>query len=72
METGSILTIIVALAALAVGTIISWVILRRIMKAKETGAEEKAKTILREAEAEAEVLKKNKILEAKEKFLQLK
>src|SRR6187402_2185526 len=72
METDLIIIIASALAALAVGTFISWFVLRRTMKAKEGVAEEKAKTILREAEAEAEVLKKNKILEAKEKFLQLK
>jgi len=72
METDFIIIIASALAALAVGTFISWFVLRRTMKAKEGVAEEKAKTILREAESEAEVLKKNKILEAKEKFLQLK
>ena len=72
METDLIIIISEAIAALAVGSFISWFVLRRTMKAKESLADEKAKTILKEAEAEAEVLKKNKILEAKEKFLQLK
>ncbi|HRI40881.1 MAG TPA: Rnase Y domain-containing protein, partial [Bacteroidia bacterium] len=44
----------------------------RTMKSKETAAESKAQSIIKEAELEAEVIKKNKILEAKERFIQLK
>ena len=55
-----------------IGGFIAWAIVKRSYKAKELIAGDKAKMILKEAESEAEVLKKNKILEAKEKFFQLK
>lgn len=60
------------LGALLIGAFLAWFIVKRSMKAKESVAGEKAKMIVKEAEAEAEVLKKNRILEAKEKFFQLK
>ena len=72
METNLILYVSEALAALAVGFLVSWFVLRRTMKTREMVAEEKAKNIVKDAEADGEVIKKNKILEAKEKFLQLK
>ena len=72
METDLILTLGAAAAGLAVGILVSFLLLRRNNKAKEALAEEKARNIVKDAEADAEVLKKNKILEAKEKFLQLK
>ncbi len=58
--------------ALLLGILIAWVIFKRSLKAKEAVAGDKAKMIIKEAESEAEVIKKNRILEAKEKFLQLK
>ncbi len=58
--------------ALLIGAFLAWFIVKRSMKAKESVAGEKAKMIVKEAEAEAEVIKKNRILEAKEKFFQLK
>ncbi len=57
--------IVVALIAFATGIGIGLTIIKK-------ANEEKAKTIIKEAEAEAEVIKKDKILQAKEKFLQLK
>jgi ribonuclease Y len=57
--------VIVALVALGAGIGIGLTILK---KATDT----KTKAIIKEAEAEAEVIKKDKILQAKEKFLQLK
>ena len=72
MQTDLIVIIGAAVAALAIGIFISYMLLKRNVKAKEALAEEKARTILKDAESEAEVIKKNKILEAKEKFLQLK
>lgn len=57
--------IVVALVALGAGIAIGLTLLKK-------ATEEKAKTIIKEAEAEAEVIKKDKILQAKEKFLQLK
>jgi ribonuclease Y len=58
--------------ALLLGAFLAWFIVKRSMKAKESVAGEKAKMIVKEAEAEADVIKKNRILEAKEKFFQLK
>ena len=58
-------TIIASVIALFVGIAIGWVIMRLAMKYR-------AQNIIKEAEAEAEVIKKDKILQAKEKFLQNK
>ena len=71
-QTTIIILIATDVAALVIGGLISFAIVKRSYKAKENIAGDKAKMILKEAESEAEVLKKNKILEAKEKFFQLK
>ena len=71
-QTTIIILIATDVAALVIGGLISFAIVKRSYKAKESIAGDKAKMILKEAESEAEVLKKNKILEAKEKFFQLK
>lgn len=65
----SILYIIIGLI---IGVIIGRFLLRSILKKNEIAAQNKVKKILRDAEQEADHLKKNKLLEAKEKFLQLK
>lgn len=57
--------IIVAVAGLLVGALIMFLIYF-------TGSKSKYKAILKEAEAEAEVIKKDKLLEVKEKFLNKK
>ena len=57
----TIANILIALAFLLVGALISYLTLRF-----------NSKGILRKAEEEAEVIKKNKIIEAKEKFISLK
>ena len=57
--------IIIGIAGLLIGGIITGLIIR-------TNLKKKSKNIIREARAEAEMLKKDKILQAKEKFLQLK
>ena len=67
-----IILIATGVASLVIGGLISWLIVKRSYKAKELIAGDKAKMIIKEAESEAEVVKKNKILEAKEKFFQLK
>ncbi len=72
MQYDIIINIIVGLVSLLVGILAAWLLIKKSMKAKDGAAISKAQSILREAEAEAEVIKKNKILEAKEKFLQLK
>jgi ribonuclease Y len=64
--------IITALIALGVGVVIGRFLLRQILQKQEAEAREKAKLIIREAELNAESLKKDRILEAKEKYLRLK
>ena len=57
--------IIIAGTALLAGVIAGWMIMRLVMKFR-------AQNIIKEAEAEAEVIKRDKILQAKEKFLLMK
>ena len=57
--------IIISFVALLVGGILTWVGMRFLFKSRY-------KTILQEAEKDAEVIKKNKLLEVKEKFIHLK
>ncbi|WP_257670379.1 ribonuclease Y [Parapedobacter tibetensis] len=64
--------IIYIIAAFVVGVIVGRFILRLLFKRQEVGAQAKAKKILKEAEQSGEHLKKQRLLEAKEKFLQLK
>lgn len=58
--------------ALIVGIAIGRVLLRSLFKKQEDAAKEKAEQIIKDAERDAERLKKQRLLEAKEKFLQLK
>jgi len=64
--------IIGLLIGLGGGIVIGRFLLRTLFKNQEVAAQNKVKKMLKEAEADAELLKKNKLLEAKEKFLQLK
>ena len=57
--------IIISIATFLLGGAIAWVIMRYVLKSKYEAK-------LKEAEKEAEVIKKNKLLEVKEKFLHLK
>lgn len=57
--------IVSTLVALVIGLLIGFTVIKKV-------TEKKAEQILKDAEAEAEVIKKDKILQAKEKFLQLK
>lgn len=57
---------------IAVGIVIGRFLLSSLFKKQETAAQNKAKKILKEAEQEGEHIKKQRLLEAKEKFLQLK
>ncbi|MBP6010275.1 MAG: ribonuclease Y [Bacteroidia bacterium] len=72
MDSQIIILIAEGLVAMIIGFIVSRYVLARTMKARESAAEAKAQSIIKEAESEAEVIKKNKILEAKERFIQLK
>ena len=58
-------TIITAVVCAIIGIIIGYTIFRYVMKSKYS-------RILKDAQAEAEVIKKNKLLEVKEKFLNKK
>jgi len=69
----SMLYIIIGLfVGLSLGIVIGRNLLKKIYKKQEIAVQNKAKKILKEAEQDAEHLKKNRLLEAKEKFLQLK
>ena len=63
---------IYVIIAFAVGVVIGRFVLRFLFKKQEVAAQSKAKRILKEAEQAGEHLKKQRLLEAKEKFLQLK
>lgn len=57
--------IISSVVALLIGGVLTWLGMRFILKSKYD-------SVLRDAEKEAEVIKKNKLLEVKEKFIHLK
>lgn len=65
-------TLITSIFALGAGILIGRILLRKVFKKKEEEAREKAKLIIKDAELTAENIKKDRILEAKEKFLKLK
>lgn len=60
------------LAGLVVGVLVGRYLLRSLLKTQEIAAQTKVKKMLKDAESKAEILKKDRLLEAKEKFLQLK
>src|SRR6476646_7055126 len=67
-----IIYLAIAVVAFGLGIVTGRYLLRQLIKKQEVAAQNKTKKILREAENNAEILKKNKLLEAKEKFLQMK
>src|SRR6202012_2841713 len=64
--------IIGLLAGIPTGVVIGRFLLRKLFKDQEAAAQNKVKKILKDAENSAEILRKDKLLEAKEKFLQMK
>lgn len=60
------------LAGLALGIVIGRYLLQMVWKNQEVAAQTKVKKILKDAEAKAEIIKKDRLLEAREKFLGLK
>lgn len=64
--------IIVSIISIIIGIVIGRFLLRTVFKKQEEEANMRAKSIIKEAEQAAEHLKKQRMLEAKEKFLQLK
>jgi len=64
--------LLTAIVALVVGVYIGRMLLQKVYKQQEEIARQTAKTIIREAELNGESIKKDRILEAKEKYLKLK
>ena len=60
------------LIGLASGVVLGRFLLSQLFRNQEIGAQKKAKKILMDAETNAEILRKDKLLEAREKFLQMK
>ncbi|MCU0420890.1 MAG: ribonuclease Y [Cyclobacteriaceae bacterium] len=73
MNPALIITIVTAsVATLLLSVLIGTLLYKRKLRKREQEASEKAKLILKEAELQAETIKNNRILEAKEKFLKMK
>ena len=70
--TESLITLLVAVVAGGGGVLFTRMFLKNTNQKTEAEAQERAAEILKNAELEGENIKKNRILEAKEKFLQLK
>ncbi len=68
----NILSIIIGAAALVVGLVLGKVIFAKNTKKQVEEAENQAQKIIADGQLQAENLKKEKLLEAKEKFVQLK
>lgn len=64
--------LLIAAVSVGIGVVIGRFLLVRFNKQEEEKAREKAKMLIKEAELTSETIKKDKILEAKEKFLKLK
>jgi ribonuclease Y len=67
-----ILPIIIGAVALIVGTLLGKFIFAKNTKKQLEEADQQAQRIISDAQTQAETLKKEKILEAKERFVQLK
>jgi ribonuclease Y len=67
-----ILPIIIGVAALIAGILLGKFIFAKNTKKQVEEAEQQAQKIISDAKTQAETLKKEKLLEAKEKFVQLK
>jgi len=72
MNEQLILLIAVGASSLILGIAITWVLTRKSNKAREQAAAERANAIIKEAEAKAEVLLKDKEMKAKDRFYKLK
>jgi len=67
-----IIYIIIGAAALIVGTLLGKILFAKNTQHKVAEAEQQAAKIIADSQSQAETLKKEKLLEAKEKFVQLK
>ena len=68
----NIISIIVGVVALIIGTVLGKILFAKNTKKQVEDAEQQSKLILKEAELTAENLRKEKELDAKEKFVQMK
>lgn len=66
------LLVIIATGALALGFFLGRIALQKVNKKAVIELEEKSKLLIREAELTAESIKKDKILEAREKYIKIK
>jgi ribonuclease Y len=69
-------TILISVAAIIVGIIIGFIVAKTLEKSNASklikSAKKEAASVLKEANSEGETIKKDKILQAKEKFIELK
>lgn len=73
MDASTIIYFSIAIiAALVVGAFVSKAIFSKAQKNYENEAKSKAEEIINEAKEKAEIIRKDKILEAREKFIQMK
>src|SRR5215210_7262626 len=70
--TSTIIYIIIGIAALTAGLILGKIVFSKNTKKQLKEADEQAQKIIADAKIQAETLKKEKLLEAKERFVQLK
>ena len=70
--TPTIIYIIIGIAALITGIVLGKLIFSKNTKKQLEEADEQAQKIIADAKIQAETLKKEKLLEAKERFVQLK
>jgi len=67
------ITIIIAgLIGLAIGAVLAYLLTRKNTATTVAAAEEKAQAIIKEAQAKGELFLKDKTMEAKERFFQMK
>ena len=61
--------IITTIVSVLLGAGVSYYMIKRSFKERENSAKSKARQIIKDAEVQAEELKKDKLLDAKEKFI---
>ncbi len=72
MESSYIYILVTAIVSLAAGVFIGRMLLQRIYQQQESEAREKAALIVKEAETKSESIMKERMLQSKEKYLNLK
>jgi ribonuclease Y len=70
--SNTLIIVLISVVAAVISFVVAWVILRKIGDKKITSAEETAQRLVREAEKESEIKKKEAILEAREEWYKVK